>query len=265
MGAASDAEALKFIDSLNDQRRHLSAEQRAFAAAQLANLKHGGDRKNIKIADESLIISETATLREAAARLNVSHGSAARARAVLTYGAESDKNDVVDGKVSLSRKAESLIKRQPRKPKVTKPPKRDKRGRPSKNEPKPGVPPKEATLSKPMQKFATIEEHRRWVDPEFTGTATEWTDKYGHVQVMTAREYATDRFGAWAINMRFLAKTAKGTDWPNVDHNWLRSPKPADIAKMEEALEALRPRIVEAEALLARAREAGDKTEERAA
>ena len=31
------------------------------------------------------------------------------------------------------------------------------------------------------------------VDPEFKGTPTEFKDKYGHVQVMTAEQYATDQ------------------------------------------------------------------------
>lgn len=39
---------------------------------------------------------------------------------------------------------------------------------------------------------------QREIDPEFTGTQIEWTDKYGHVPIMTAERYATDGFNGWA-------------------------------------------------------------------
>jgi hypothetical protein len=105
-------------------------------------------------------------------------------------------------------------------------------------------------LAAPAYRHLTREE----VDPEFTGTATEWTDKYGHVQAMTAEEYATMRFSAWVFNVRALVSAGKKQpDWPEVDHNWLRSPKARDIARLAEALDYLRPKLAEAEALLARA------------
>ena len=92
------------------------------------------------------------------------------------------------------------------------------------------------------------------VDPEFTGTPTEFTDKYGHVQVMTAEQYATTRYSDWALAMRSLAKYAKTMpSLPEVDHNWLRSPKARDVGWMIEALNVLRPLMAEAEALLERA------------
>ena len=72
-----------------------------------------------------------------------------------------------------------------RAPRIVKPPKRAKAGRPRKGEPKP-VP--LAPLAG-MPKFSSEEEKRKWVDPEFVGTWQDWTDKYGHVwQVMTAEE-----------------------------------------------------------------------------
>jgi hypothetical protein len=101
------------------------------------------------------------------------------------------------------------------------------------------------------------------VDPEFTGSAIDWTDKYGHVQVETAEQRATGRFTAWALNVRLLASEAKKLpDWPEVDHNWLRSPKPHAVAKLAEALEYLRPKLAEAEALLARAMESKNDEQE---
>ena len=96
---------------------------------------------------------------------------------------------------------------------------------------------------------------REEIDPEFTGTPMDWVDKYGHVQVMTAEQYARERFSAWSANMRGIVKAAKVLpELPKVDHNWLRSPRPRDVEKLAEALDYLRPMIVEAEALLARAR-----------
>jgi hypothetical protein len=95
------------------------------------------------------------------------------------------------------------------------------------------------------------------VDPEFKGSAVDWTDKYGHVQALTGEQYAADRFNAWASNLRILVKAAKNAPgWPVVDHDWLRNPSPHFIGKMAEALDHLRPIIAEAEALLARAKTA---------
>ena len=148
-----------------------------------------------------------------------------------------------------------------RTPKADKPPKRAKAGRPRKDEPKP-VPRASAApvaLLTGMPKFASEEEKRKWVDPEFVGTSMEWTDKYGHVQVMTAEEYATTRFTAWAVHMRALATASRQLpELPKVDHNWLRSPKEPSVKKLAEALEFLRPLVAEAEALLERARSVQD-------
>ena len=150
------------------------------------------------------------------------------------------------------------FERTERAPKANKPLKRAKAGRPRKDEPKPISLAPIAMLTG-MPKFASEEEKRKWVDPEFVGTSMEWTDKYGHVQVMTAEEYATARFTAWAVHMRALVMTAKQLpELPKVDHNWLRSPKPAAVGKLAEALEYFRPLIAEAEALLERARSAQD-------
>lgn len=89
------------------------------------------------------------------------------------------------------------------------------------------------------------------VDPEFKGSAIEFVDKYGHVQTETAEQRARRRFGEWAQNMRSIAKTlAKLPDWPKVDIDWLRSPRLADIEKLEKALTLLLPHIREAEDLL---------------
>ena len=49
------------------------------------------------------------TLHEAAENMDVSHGSATRARTVLQHGTKEDEDDVVSGKISLTRKAEDLL------------------------------------------------------------------------------------------------------------------------------------------------------------
>ena len=90
------------------------------------------------------------------------------------------------------------------------------------------------------------------VDPEFTGTHVEFVDKYGHVHAMTAEQRAKSRFEAWVSNFKALHREAKrAPDWPEVDQHWLRNVGAYDVGKLTEALEYLRPKIAEAEALLA--------------
>lgn len=102
---------------------------------------------------------------------------------------------------------------------------------------------------------------RGQVDPEFSGTPDEWVDKYGHVQTMTAEQYATMRFGETASNFKALAAYYRKLPplARPLDLNWLRSPKDTDIARMIAALELLRPVMASGEAALARALEAKEK------
>jgi hypothetical protein len=233
------------------QRRHLSLEERAIAGAQLANLQHGGNRGNQhtggKFARANLATSETTTTRQAAARVGASYGSVVRAKAILSKGTEADVQEVLSGKTTLTQKAESLVQRTPRISKAKPPPKH--------TQPKPNPtrgPNRVIRLhDAPPIKVLTREQ----VDPEFKGTPMEWVDKYGHVQIMTAEQYATEAFDAWASNARALAKRWRelpelGRD---VDHNWLRSPKQYSVRTLTESLEFLRPKIAELEALLATA------------
>lgn len=254
----NDDEALDLVVSLNTHRRHLSLEQRAFAAAKLANIKNGSNqfikkREGFAGAKAS---SETTTMRQAAAKIGVSYGSAVRARTVILNGTEADTQEVLDGKSTLTQKAESLIKRTPRVPKVkpAKParePRSDLRGRVLRLH---NTPPLKALT-------------REQIDPEFKGTPMEWVDKYGHVQTHTAEQYATMRFGDWVCNARALAK--RWRELPPldraVDHNWLRSPNPRDVASLTESLEFLRPKFAELEALLACATAAMAKKKQTAA
>jgi predicted transcriptional regulator len=244
-GDISETQALDLVISLNDHRRHMSIAQRAFAAEKLATLQGGSNRYQKRLAGSREPATEKASFEEAAAKIGgVSHGSVKRARIIRAHGTDNDINDVLSGKTSLKTRAEELLARK-RKPAATalKPRQSNNRDRVI------------ALYKGPPLKSMTPQE----VDPEFTGTPMEFTDKYGHVQIMTAEQYATMRFGEWASWMRSLAK--RGREMPPlperpVDHNWLRSPKSYDIVKLTEALDYLRPKIAEAEALLVRAKAA---------
>lgn len=262
-------EALDLVVSLNTHRRHLSVAQRAFAAARLANIKNGGDRKSIKFADAKLIseterkvgfaraksTSETTTMKQASDKIGVSYGSAVRAKTVLAKGTDADVREVVDGKTTLTRKAESLVNRTPRVSKTT--PTKSSRPRKDERAQRSGDGRVLRLYNAPPLKSLTREQ----IDPEFTGTPMDWVDKYGHVQTMTAEQYAAQRFGDWVCNARALVRRWRelpelGRD---VDHNWLRSPSPRDVTSLSESLTFLRPKIAELEALLACATAALEK------
>lgn len=66
-----------FVVSLNLKRRHLDATQRSAVAAELANMAHGGDRKN-----QNANLQHEVTREEAAILLNVSPRSVATASKV---------------------------------------------------------------------------------------------------------------------------------------------------------------------------------------
>lgn len=104
----------------------------------------------------------------------------------------------------------------------------------------------------PAAKVRTLT--REQVDPEFTGTDGEFRDKYGHVWMKTAAEIAESGFQQWTANMGNLARAATGClDWPEVDLHWLRQVRQRDVDKLRERLALLRPKVAEAEVLLAAA------------
>jgi hypothetical protein len=102
-GARSDEDALMLVVSLNEHRRHLSEDERLFAAARLANLPRGGDRTS-KLSKESLLSPKVITLEKAAKLMDVSFGSSTRARTILKHGTKEDEQDVLSGKISLTKK-----------------------------------------------------------------------------------------------------------------------------------------------------------------
>jgi len=258
----NDAEALALIVSLNQHRRHLSVTERAFIGAKLANISYGHNQYRSKImethSEVSIISPHQITIAGAAEKLQISDSTIERAKVILAYGDDDDEREIRAGRRSLFKRSDELRDqvRAKRKPKVAKPPKRAKPGRPRKNE---RTTPQLVHDRPPLHDILLTREQ---VDPEFTGSAMDWVDKYGHVQVKTAAQYASMRFGAWARNMMALAKEARRLpDWPDVDHNWLRQPGGHDINKLAEALALLRPKIAEAEALLETAAKAAGKAD----
>ncbi len=236
----NDHEALNLVVSLNQYRRHLTVAELAFAAEKLATLRHGsnqfGSQNKERSQDPSSIKSKT--LEGAALEVGVSHTSVKRARTIRMHGTEQDVADVVSGRVGMKTKVEQVMGLAQRNLTTIKRV-RDNAERILK-----------FTNAPPIPAMT-----REQVDPEFKGTPVEFTDKYGHVQVMNAEKMATQGFSAWATNMKALAKRHRelpGIFRP-VDRNWLRSPRPYDLIKLREAMQYLRPIFAEAEALLARA------------
>jgi len=90
-------DALSYVISLNLNRRHLNESQRAMIGARLANMKHGGDRKNQE-SNWSFDVSN----KDASEKLNVGLGSIKRAKQVQKEGIEDLQKSVEAGKVSVS-------------------------------------------------------------------------------------------------------------------------------------------------------------------
>jgi hypothetical protein len=80
----SDAELIAFVVSLNDKRRHLTVDQRAAIAAELATLSHGSNQRERKqeASGEASCSSTALTDAEAAKLMSVSESSVERAKAV---------------------------------------------------------------------------------------------------------------------------------------------------------------------------------------
>jgi len=90
-------DALSYVISLNLNRRHLNESQRAMIGARLANMRHGGDRKN----QNANWQFETST-KDAAEKLNVGERNIQRAKKVQKEGIEDLQKSVEAGRVSVS-------------------------------------------------------------------------------------------------------------------------------------------------------------------
>jgi hypothetical protein len=73
---------LGFVVSVNLRRRHLDDSQRAMIAADIANMRRGGDRRS----DQSSILSNDISQTKAAETLNVSRTYVQSAKPVLASG-----------------------------------------------------------------------------------------------------------------------------------------------------------------------------------
>jgi len=98
------AAARRFVISENLRRRHMSESERATAAARLANVKHGGDRRSDQ--DANLHLESDITRADAAEMLGVSARSVASAAKVLKEGAPELVAAMEQGTASVSAAAE---------------------------------------------------------------------------------------------------------------------------------------------------------------
>lgn len=97
---------LAYVISKNLHRRHLNESQRAYVAAQLANLGHGGPRHGDQAANLPLETSGAQVSQEEAARLlNVSERSVRSAKAVQERGTPEIQHAVAQGRMPVSQAA----------------------------------------------------------------------------------------------------------------------------------------------------------------
>lgn len=107
----SDADALAFVVSANIHRRHLTVEQRAFAASRIAALREGANQhSSVKAAinDEPAsrdASSKSPTQGAAAEQLGVSRSSVQRARKIDEKGSAALRKAAEAGEVPLRRAA----------------------------------------------------------------------------------------------------------------------------------------------------------------
>lgn len=232
--AKTDDEALRLVVSMNERRRHLSYEQRAFAGARLANMKEGAPKGNKRAAkttsSKELVVSDdhryhhhSTSILEASKIMDVTPAAIKRAKAVIEHGDKELEKAVVKRKVKLSNACEQV---------------RPKR--------KPVLAGQKRSAARPtIERVPVIDTSKRrlltpeQVDPEFKGTAIDFARKYGHVQVETAQERATNRFAEWSMHINKWAREYK--QWPlsEIDLNWLRTPRQKDVDRFLDAYATL--------------------------
>jgi ParB-like chromosome segregation protein Spo0J len=221
--AATDEEALELVFSLNHHRRHLSFQEKAFAAARYANLKQGSNQYYSRESSRELSSGKSVSIDDAAKKFEISPASVKRARTVIKHGDKQLEKDVKQGKVHLRIAAERVA------------PKKKKPGERTRDYGLPAAA-RVPVIDTSKRRILTPEQ----VDPEFTGTSNEFTTKYGHVQLETAEERATNRFQEWTQHIRRWAR-----DWKQqgplteIDVNWLRSPHQKDVDHFLEAYKTL--------------------------
>jgi hypothetical protein len=105
---------LAFVVSKNLHRRHLNLSQRAMIACEIANVKHGGDRKS----DQAIQISldHGVTADQAAKMLGVSYALVIRAKTIWQRGTEQEIEAVRSGDAKVSRTVFGIWKRERSRP-----------------------------------------------------------------------------------------------------------------------------------------------------
>lgn len=94
-------DALAFVVSANMQRRHLTIEQRALAAAKVATLSRGGDRRS----DDFKASREALKQDDAAGAFGVSRSSVQRATKIVEHGSKALQSAVESGEIPLKKAA----------------------------------------------------------------------------------------------------------------------------------------------------------------
>lgn len=97
-----DDDPVGFVVSCNLHRRHLSEPQREMAAAKIATMKNGGDRRS----EQSANWQTETTVAMAAELLNVSERSVARAKNVINNGTPELTSQVESGNIRVSTAAD---------------------------------------------------------------------------------------------------------------------------------------------------------------
>jgi hypothetical protein len=96
----TDEEAIKLVLSLNSHRRHLSDDQLKFAAARLANLKHGQNAGQSEISKEISEQTNVIPMSRAAELMKQPVAEVKKARAVQEHAPELEK-EVSEGRMTL--------------------------------------------------------------------------------------------------------------------------------------------------------------------
>lgn len=104
-----------YVINQNNNRRHQTLTERGVAAAKLANIKHGGDRKGAEInAPVGALIEKSLISREEAAeKLGVGKGTVDRAKYVLDKGTPETVAALETGKTTVSAAYEKTKSEQP--------------------------------------------------------------------------------------------------------------------------------------------------------
>jgi hypothetical protein len=196
---------IAFVISQNERRRHLLPGQRAAIAESLANFLNGTNQFKKRVS----AAGGPSSVTDAAQKLGVGKTAVGLVRYARQHGGEELVKAIRDGQITPRRAdyiahlpkdqqaaglAEEIAKGDYRaasfgKKKWTKP--TTKKKGPTISEQRQRLHDMLAAGSKPGQK--TVGLSREEVDPDFKGSSREWMDTYGHVQIMTKDELATDR------------------------------------------------------------------------